>query len=324
MEHVNCAICGKDDAAPALKTRDRNWRLPGEFTLVRCRGCGLVYLDPRPSPEEIHCYYPEAFSARNTAEAPTDKQADTSERVMERRARPLLKRKQSGKLLDVGCADGLFLVFMRKRGWSVYGVEPREVSARTAREKFGLDVFHGYVENADYPPGFFDAITLNHVFEHVHNPPETAGRIRELLAPGGVALIDVPNFASLESRVFGERWVAVDAPRHLYQFTPKTLLAMLERGGLRVLEIVQDSDLGPYKMGYSESLRHLIGDIGLRKYPDKPHTIEQLVEITRTAGRPRTAAAAFHAVENAFFAAAAGAASALRMGSRIVAIASKD
>ena len=321
MEHMNCALCGKDDAAPVFKTRDRNWRLPGEFTLVRCRVCGLAYLDPRPTPEEMQSYYPEAFAARGAA---ADKQAAAIERSMECRARPLLNRKQSGKLLDVGCSDGQFLVYMRKLGWSVYGVEPREVSARTAREQFGLDVFHGYVENADFPLGFFDAITLNHVFEHVHNPLEIAGRINELLSPGGIAMIEVPNFASLESRVFGERWVGVDAPRHLYQFTPKTLRATLERGGLRVLEIVQGSDIGPYKMGYSESLRHLISDLGIRKYPQKPLTVAESSETIKTAARESTSVSAGHAIESLVFAAAAAAANAIKMGSRITAIASKE
>jgi 2-polyprenyl-3-methyl-5-hydroxy-6-metoxy-1,4-benzoquinol methylase len=309
------------------KTRDRNWRLSGEFTLVRCRECGLVYIDPRPTPEEMSKYYPEAFTTKGIItgeiEKP-EKQDGEWEKTMAQRARPLLKRKSGGNLLDIGCADGIFLIYMRKQGWKVFGVEPREVSALAAREKFGLDVFNGYVEDANYPAGFFDAITLNHVFEHIHNPANIASLIRELLAPCGLVMIEVPNFAGLESRVFGERWVAVDAPRHLYQFTPKTLRAILEINGLRVLEIIQGSDIGRYKMGYSESLRHVIADVGIKKYPDKPHTVEQCVESNVIPKRSHPALSALHTAEYLLFSSMGLAANTFKMGGRIIAIATKD
>ncbi|HOX29344.1 MAG TPA: hypothetical protein PLQ76_09350, partial [bacterium] len=89
---------------------------------------------------------------------------------------------------------------------------------------------------------------------------------------------DVPNFAGLESRLFGERWVAVDAPRHLYHFTEKTLRAMLEKNGLRVIDVIHGSDVSRYRMGYSESLRHLIMDVGLKKYPAKKTSADGGVE----------------------------------------------
>lgn len=303
MEHVRCQLCDSDAAAALFMTRDRNWRLPGEFTLVRCRNCGFVYINPRPTVEEIGGFYPETYSSNDSETcglAGFKIHGVHWEKTMELRAQQLLRFKSGGRLLDVGCSTGLFLVYMRSRGWDVRGVEPRADAVRAAREKFGLDVVAGYIEDAPFAPDSFDAITLNHVFEHVHDPRGLLKSIKKLLAPGGAVMIDVPNFAGLEARIFGERWIAIDAPRHLYQFTPRTLRAILEKNGFRVSEIFHGSDLGIYKLGYSESLRHLVSDLGIRKYPERAIKIEQ-----KTASP-----AAF--------------ANAIHMGGRIVAIAMVD
>jgi len=326
MEHTRCALCGSDEPAPVFRTRDRNWRLPGVFEIVRCGGCGLVYMDPRPAPREMAGYYPQTFCGHENPEGELEDlkiHGTPWERVMAVRARPLLRRKSRGRLLDVGCSAGLFLLYMKSRGWSVSGVEPRESSARTARERFGLDVFHGYFEEAEYPSGSFDAVTMNHVLEHVYDPGAAVRRVSGLLAPGGAAMFDVPNFAGIESRLFGERWVAVDAPRHLYHFTPRTLRELLKRNGLARVEIVHGSDVGRYKPGWSESLRHLVSDFGLRSYPDKPRT-EAAFREAAARGGARGAVGAAHALENSFFAAAAHVANALRLGGRITAVAWKD
>ncbi len=326
MEHTKCALCGSDEPAPVFRTRDRNWRLPGEFPIVRCRACGLVYMDPRPAPREMPEYYPPAFCGHENPDGELDKlkiHGTPWELVMAARARVLPPRESGGRLLDVGCSAGLFLLHMKSRGWTVRGVEPRESSARIARERFGLDVLNACFEDAVLPDASFDAVTLNHVLEHVHDPGGTVRRVCALLAPGGVAVFDTPNFAGLESRVFGERWAAVDAPRHLYHFTPRTLRGLLERNGFPRVVIVHGSDIGRYKPGWSESLRHLVSDLGLRKYPDKPR--ESPAPAAAVGGaRPARAIRAAHAAEHAVFAAAARMANALRLGGRITAVARKQ
>ncbi|HOX28709.1 MAG TPA: class I SAM-dependent methyltransferase, partial [bacterium] len=195
MESVACALCGADRTTELFRTKDRNWRLPGEFTVVRCAECGLVYVNPRPTPEEMAEFYPETFSVRPHFFKGTDGlaiQGTPWEMVMERKLAPLLKLKKSGRILDVGCGDCLLLLYLQKKGWEVFGLEPRRDAVDLARKTFGLDVRPGLLEESDFEKGSFDALTLMHVFEHVHNPGEIARRISELLAPDGIALIDVP------------------------------------------------------------------------------------------------------------------------------------
>jgi SAM-dependent methyltransferase len=229
-----------------------------------------------------------------------------------------LTLKTSGRILDVGCGDCLVLLHLQRLGWDVFGLEPRENAAALAREKFELDVRSGYLDTAGFEPGFFDAVTLIHVFEHVHKPDAMARQISQLLAPDGLALIETPNFDSFESKVFRDRWVAVDAPRHLYHFTPETLTAMLENNNLRVLRICHGSDPAIYKMGYSESLRQIVSDWGIKKYPKK-HVLNANALISTGPKVDSTA----RRIESFFFRATGVVANSLKMGGRITAIAQK-
>jgi len=321
MEYASCALCGSTKSSAIYRTRDRNWNLPGEFSVVKCSVCNLVFLNPRPDLDEIGSYYPETFSLRAHHEQGLDHlkiQGSHWEKVISKRLAPLLNIKTAGRILDVGCGDCLALLYLKRLGWDVFGLEPRENAADLARSKFGIDVRSGYLESSGFEPGFFDAITLIHVFEHVHRPDAMARQLSQLLAPDGLALIETPNFDSLESRVFRDRWVAIDAPRHLYHFTPDTLRAMLENNNLRVLNVFHGSDPGLYKMGYSESLRQMASDFGIKKYPAK--NVSNTNAPISTGPKVDSTA---RKLESLLFGATGSVANSLKLGGRITAIAQK-
>jgi SAM-dependent methyltransferase len=137
----------------------------------------------------------------------------------------------SQRLLDVGCSNGGYLALMRELGWGTAGIEPDEGAATQARNR-GLRVRRGVI--SDLSPeidGTFDYITLGHVLEHVHDPVLALDSVRSVLAPGGVVWIATPNLRSLNHRVFGRHWRALDPPRHLVLFTPRSLSALLRQVG---------------------------------------------------------------------------------------------
>jgi SAM-dependent methyltransferase len=126
---------------------------------------------------------------------------------------------------------------MRATGvWDVHGVEINGEVAEFARRRYGIDIVPGTLEAVAYPAAFFDAVTMWDVLEHLHDPSATLREIHRILKPGGILVVRVPNLASWDATLFGRYWAGLDAPRHLYVFSPTTLSNMLAQNRYAVLE----------------------------------------------------------------------------------------
>jgi 2-polyprenyl-3-methyl-5-hydroxy-6-metoxy-1,4-benzoquinol methylase len=153
-----------------------------------------------------------------------------------RRKVALLNKKapRKGKILDYGCGTGHFLAACRSNGWQVAGVEPnaraREEATRRVGQSIGADDLGGFSAES------FDAITLWHVLEHVHELTGTLKQLIGLLKPDGVLIIAVPNVESFDAQHYRQDWAAYDVPRHLYHFSPKTMTQLLKKHKLVVRE----------------------------------------------------------------------------------------
>ena len=237
---------------------------PGEWNLHRCAACGTGYLDPRPDVTTIGLAYAHYFT-HGAAGDPKQGQPSAwrRHRMAQRNAylnqqyrydlspaapRPprwlSTDRRQrwdkyvgflnwpgtGARLLDVGCANGGFMLQMRAAGWEAAGVEPDPKSAAQAKAA-GLDVRAGLLEANMFPEAHFDAVTLNHVIEHLHDPIDTLRHCFSQLKPGGVISIATPNLASYGHSLFGGDWFALDPPRHLVLFTPDSLRLALKASG---------------------------------------------------------------------------------------------
>jgi SAM-dependent methyltransferase len=211
--------------------------ISGQFEMVRCIECGLHYLNPQPSMAELQRYYPEDYDPFDT---PQPGQASSLRQLgveygLKKRCRAVTRYKTGGSLLEIGCSNGLFLDAMRRSGnWQVQGVDVTDSAVRQARELLALDVFHGTLEDAQFPSQCFDAVVMWDVLEHVHNPKETLLEIRRVLRPDGLFVCRVPLLGSWDHRLFQAYWAGWDAPRHLTVFSRDTLRLMLAKAGLRV------------------------------------------------------------------------------------------
>jgi len=233
--HVQCPLCGGDEPRPLFKAADRLRLSDGEHRLVKCGTCGMVYLDPRPSDDELLACYPKEYWGGR------EKGIRESVRAFEERLKEGYKLRAvaaagltGGRLLDVGCGRGEFISLMAARGFDVAGLEPGEEAARRGRAESGLDIMHGTLDTVGLPPGSFDCVTMWHVLEHLPDPLGALGRAGRLLAPGGKLVAALPDFGGWQAGRFREDWFGIDAPRHLSHFTRETLTAMMEKAGFCV------------------------------------------------------------------------------------------
>jgi 2-polyprenyl-3-methyl-5-hydroxy-6-metoxy-1,4-benzoquinol methylase len=224
---VPCALCGSAQTSPLAVNEGLH--------VVRCAACSLVFVNPQPTEAAIESYY----SAKDLAAQESwssyfqHTPAQIADLWNERFAG--VARWTNGRaprLLDIGCGWGDFLHVARCGGWPVSGFEFSESVAQVAREKYGLSVRVGSLEDMGYPPRSFDLITMWHVLEHLREPRAALVHIETLLSPGGLLVLEVPNLNFLPRKSYR---YPMSRTLHLYHFSPATLAALVERAGFRVL-----------------------------------------------------------------------------------------
>ena len=208
------------------------------YDVYRCRFCGFGFVAPVPSAEALAEYYNSAYSVSlgNYAGHMDTHRLDELERHVAR-----------GRLLEIGASYGHWLAQARDRGWEVAGVEMAEAAAAHARDVLGVPVVAGTAFDAEDGP--FDAVVMWHVLEHVPDPGAVVQRAHELLRPGGVFALRLPNGASFGMRVAREWWAWSDPPAHLWYFTPDAVRRLLVRHGFDVLDAraARGDGVDPYR-----------------------------------------------------------------------------
>lgn len=195
--------------------------------ILRCRGCRFGFRQVRSSPEKLRDLYRQMDTGTYVAEL------EGRKRTARRHLEIVQRDAQVGRILDVGCASGLFLRQALDAGWDVTGIEPSEIlyaEALRALTPHGT-VICATLEDANLEPGF-DAITLWDVLEHVPDPSLFLKICRGLLREGGCLFLNVPDLDSLVARVLGRRWPLL-LPEHLNYFNKSSLRRCAQRAGLR-------------------------------------------------------------------------------------------
>jgi len=234
MKTITCNYCGSYDHLTVNHGPDLLLNRPGNYTLVRCLYCGLIYQNPQLTLEEMSDHYPDNYDPfREDIRTDTSliRRIDASYGLQRRRRLFMKYASRQGRILDVGCATGLFLNAMSNHGWQVTGVELSPYAAAYAQRVFKLKVIVGALEAARFPDTYFDAVTLWDTLEHVIDPKGTLSEIYRILQPGGMLALSLPNPISWEASIFGNGWVGWDRPRHLHLFTPAVLRRYLKEAG---------------------------------------------------------------------------------------------
>jgi len=233
---MDCPNCHHQESNVVLTVKD--YTVSGLFfDLHRCVQCGFMYTGNPPSKAEIGKYYKsdEYISHTDSSKGVFNKIYQLVRNFSIRQKASLISgytKLNKGRILDYGCGTGSFLYQMKKNGWKVTGIEPDDIAQKKAaslidESVFSPDHLHALKEAS------FDAITLWHVLEHVHDLDLTLDAIKRILKTNGILVIAVPNNESFDARYYKENWAAYDVPRHLYHFTPSSIDGILSKHGFR-------------------------------------------------------------------------------------------
>jgi 2-polyprenyl-3-methyl-5-hydroxy-6-metoxy-1,4-benzoquinol methylase len=265
-----CYLCGCEALPLYTGLHDRLFGTRGEWNLVQCANaeCRLSWLNPMPLEEDIG----HAYALYYTHDDREQLHATSLQRLYSAAKRGYLGRRYGyyeraqslatrlaglllylhpgrravvdfsvmwlsnraeARLLDIGCGSGAFLANMQHLGWRVEGVDFDAAAAANAARKH-VRVHVGSLADQAFPADSFDAVTMSHFIEHVHDPRALLEECVRILRPGGELVIVTPNTRSHGHATYGRNWMHLDPPRHLHLFDPETLATLACSAGLQV------------------------------------------------------------------------------------------
>lgn len=228
MEH--CPVCFD---ASEKEFRARVTLVYGtEYDLVECPRCGVIRFDPIPTVEQLATFYSAGYFDFDPWREQGKGMAF---------ARRLTRWRSSGRFIDVGCATGFFIYGIKNNSrWDVYGTDFGESAIRHAKEKLGLNAFHGDIADIRFPEEYFDYVHVNNVLEHVRNPVTVLRECRRILKRDGIFHLSVPN-GRVDSRdlidFYGEEKLPARSKHgHIFFFHERTLKRLFDEIGFDVIK----------------------------------------------------------------------------------------
>lgn len=263
LEDVSCPLGCPNSDEVVLTGSDLLNNLAGTFDVVKCRSCGLIRTNPRPTPDTIKFYYPDYYGpyigtrVQSAPERPINGFTRLCKRLFVRLfdfQRAILPSMAPGRMLEIGCASGAFMHKMAGQGWVVQGIELSETAAQAASQ-LGYRVHAGPLEFAPAPEERFDLIVGWMVLEHLHDPVGGLKKMSEWVKPDGWLVLSVPNANARSFQVFKHRWYDLHLPNHLYHFTPRTMSLVFEASGWKMEKVYHQRVLGNLLASLGYALR---------------------------------------------------------------------
>jgi 2-polyprenyl-3-methyl-5-hydroxy-6-metoxy-1,4-benzoquinol methylase len=239
IHYAHCPVCTSPDIKNVLAVKD--YTVSGKiFYIAECGSCSLRFTQDVPDAVSILPYYKaeEYISHTNTSKGLINRLYQFVRKRTMVKKRKLIEKctgVKKGNLLDVGSGIGTFVNEMRQNGWNANGLEPDADARKAARQLYQLDLADTR-EFYQLSPDNFDAITLWHVLEHVHDLTGYVQQLKAILNKNGKLFVAVPNYTSLDAKIYREYWAAYDVPRHLYHFSPQSMKVLMEKNGLKIVQ----------------------------------------------------------------------------------------
>ncbi len=246
QEQIACPLCDSTSASQNLLARDLVFARPGRYPLLRCDGCGLLYVNPRPTVEALGAHYPDDYFGY----AIHEKESPLMRSVLGAFARGISLRRldylervtgpvaPDASVLDVGCGVNHLLYNLKQaRGCEGLGLDFKPEIVEHVKRTLAMPILCGTLQTAGLQSGSFDIVFMMEYLEHEPDPMAVLGEARRVTRDGGYLALELPHISGLPARLFGSLWWNLDIPRHLVFFTPETLGQALERSGFELLRI---------------------------------------------------------------------------------------
>lgn len=232
--HDQCPLCGSTKLEKRFACKD-HFATGEEFDIYECSSCGFAFTQGVPDEKEIAPYYesPAYISHSNTKKGLVNRLYHIVRSIMLRRKVSLMQKLtllQNGRIVDYGAGTGYFARAMQRKGWNVTAIEKSEQARLYAKENLGIELLpeEALKKIAD---NSVDVLTLWHVMEHIQQIDAFWDELYRILEDTGIAVIALPNSSSFDAQAYGNCWAAYDVPRHLWHFTPGTIMKMGEKHG---------------------------------------------------------------------------------------------
>jgi len=278
---TRCNLCNADDYMLLTRGREHEYDNTTDdlFSVVECKSCGLIYLNPRPDISELAVIYPSNYYSYNQKKLRDE--ANPNSILHKLRYKGFQAKinkslslcnveKKPCAILDVGCGDGHTLdLYAREAQVNTYGVDFNLSALKLAQEN-GHTVYAGSFEEADLPTNFFDLVTATHVIEHVADPRHFLMKTYSLLRPDGILWLETPNIGSIDARWFRQKhWGAYHFPRHWFFFSRNTLVKLAASVGFEPVYI----DFAPNAIFWFWTLHSIL----LEKFPHSRRLVDSLL-----------------------------------------------
>ena len=234
ITHKECPLCQSKAIGKRFTCKD-HFATGEMFDIFKCKECGFVFTQNIPDEKEIARYYdsPTYISHSDTKKGIVNRLYHLVRSIMMRRKVSLMKRLtllRNGRIVDYGAGTGSFAYEMQRKGWNVTAIEKSEQARAFAKEKHGIEL---QPEEAikKIESCSVDIVTMWHVLEHIQQADALWDEVHRILDETGIAVIACPNCSSYDAGNYQENWAAYDVPRHLWHFTPSTIMKMGEKHG---------------------------------------------------------------------------------------------
>ncbi len=273
-----CPICAHPRASSYAVATDRLFKLAeGRFRLAQCPSCGCIFQHPIPDAATAASFYPQDYWWSDKTQSGLSGTLSRMERAYREfvaldhvRFLRLWAGDGGRSLLDIGCGSGTFLHLAEQRGFSPHGMDVSAHAVAAARDQYRLPVLQGDVCSDVWKGHTFDVVTMFHVLEHLSDPGAALAHAGSLLRPGGRIVVQVPNAASIQARIFGPHWYGFDVPRHLVNFTPRGLKLLFAGAGFDC-KLVPHFSLRDNPAALASSLAVRLDPIGRRGRGKRTH-----------------------------------------------------
>ncbi|MFP4384762.1 MAG: methyltransferase domain-containing protein [Spirochaetia bacterium] len=224
-QEISCPVCGS-------VRRKVKWKMEGA-DFRKCSECGLIYQNPQPVFDDLEKRYQDNYF-KYELENDANFFGLMRKGLEDIDFYTIESQTDDKSFLDIGCATGMLLAFVKDRGWNVQGVELCESSARYGIEKRGVPIHIGTLEEAPLKEKSFSFIHFSHLIEHVGDPRRFLETVNALLNDQGHMVLVTPNSAGFQARLLGAKWRSA-IPDHLHLFNKRTMRKLLNETGFRIL-----------------------------------------------------------------------------------------